>query len=323
MKVFASFLAPHIQDFIKYRQASDHWNESSYEKNLKLFDQHCYESYPYAQELTQEMSDGWCQQREHEENNSCRARIYVVVSFIRFLRNRGLTEIHDPVLPRIEKGVYIPHSFTQEELTSFFQECDTVPLLSTRRDAQMRKLTIPVYFRLLYSSGIRTLEARLLRKADVDLKQGILDIRYSKGRNQHYIALHDSMLGVMRDYDSAISKFSPDRTYFFSNGNGSHYSSQWVVENFRNLWYKANTARATAYELRHNYAVVNINRWIDTGFDFNDKLLYLSKSMGHSTLESTKYYYSIVPSLSQILMDKTAKGLDWIIPEVADYEEIY
>jgi hypothetical protein len=91
-----------------------------------------------------------------------------------------------------------------------------------------------------------------------------------------------------------------------------------------------------AYELRHNYAIENINQWIGEGFDFYDKLLYLSRSMGHSELESTKYYYSLVPALSGILsrltgknFDDTIPGLDWdkrsvydIDMEADEYEKI-
>lgn len=62
-----------------------------------------------------------------------------------------------------------------------------------------------MFFRLLYSSGIRTNEARLLLRENVDLRRGILDIQYSKGHDQHYIVLHDSMLEIMRRYDAAIN----------------------------------------------------------------------------------------------------------------------
>jgi len=323
MTEFISVLAPRMQDYIRYMQASDHWNESSYELNLKLFDRYCHKNHPCAEELTQEMVNGWCRQRAHEENNSCRSRTHVVVSFIKFLRARDLTEVEGPELPRIEKRTYIPHAFTQGELKNFFDECDSIPLRGTSKEVLRRKLAVPVFFRLLYSSGIRTTEARLLQKADVDLEQGILDIRYSKGRNQHYIVLHDSMLKLMRDYDGSISKVCPERTYFFPSKNDSHYTRGWVTANFRLLWDKVNTSHATAYELRHHYAVLNINRWVDTGFDFDDKLLYLSKSMGHTTIESTKYYYSIVPGLSQILISQTEEGFNWIVPEVPDNEEIY
>ena len=45
--------------------------------------------------------------------------------------------------------------------------------------------------------------------------------------------------------------------------------------------------------------------------------------MGHTTIESTKYYYSIVPGLSDILKRQTEEGFDWIIPEVYDNEESF
>lgn len=48
-------------------------------------------------------------------------------------------------------------------------------------------------YRLLYSSGIRTCEARLLRTENVNLEDGILNIINSKGPYQHYVALHESM----------------------------------------------------------------------------------------------------------------------------------
>jgi len=320
MTELLSFLAPQILLFIRYRQASQHWNES-YEVNLKLFDRHCHDNYPFAASLTQEMVDSWCHQRDTEENNSCRSRIYVIVSFIRFLSDRGLANINEPEIPRKEKRVYIPHAFTDEELSRFFAECDNIPLFDRRKEVLIRKMTLPVFFRFLYSSGIRTYEARHLRKSNVNLEHGILDIAYSKGHDQHYIVLHDSMLAIMRDYDTSIEKIYPDRTYFFPSVRQSYYSQGWLTRNFKLLWYKANTAHATAYEFRHHYAVMNINRWVDQGFGFDDKLLYLSKSMGHTTIESTKYYYSIVPGFAQILQDLTAKGFDWIIPEVSDDEE--
>jgi integrase len=70
--------------------------------------------------------------------------------------------------------------------------------------------------------------------------------------------------------------------------------------------------------IRHNYATENINSWTDCGFDFNDKLLSLSKSMGHSTVEGTKYYYSLVPGFADILEANS----DDVIPEVVAYESL-
>ena len=318
-----SFLAPHINAFVRYRQASEFWNDTSYGVNLLLFDRHCARNYPDATELEQEMVDSWCRQRENEENNSCRSRIYVVVSLVRYMRERGLTDVSEPEIPRKERSTYVPHAFTDEELANFFRSCDSLPVSRGHWDSVLRKLTVPVFFRLLYSSGLRTTEARKLRVVDVDLEHGVLDIRQSKGYDQHFVVLHDSMLDLMRRYDGAVGKMAPDRTYFFPAREDSYHRAPWVQKNFRLAWDSANNCRnVVPYELRHHYAIENINSWVDLGLSFEDRLVYLSKSMGHGDLESTKRYYSLTPVMSDIIERHSGESFEWIVPEVAD-EEIY
>ena len=50
------------------------------------------------------------------------------------------------------------------------------------------------------------------------------------------------------------------------------------------------------------------------------KLYYLSKSMGHCSVEHTKYCYSIVPRMSEILEDKSGASFEELVPEVIDDE---
>ena len=316
MKNYNSFLSPLIQAYVDYHKASERWNETSYGPNLILFDRYCQKQYPDSIVLSQEIVDNWCRKRKTENNNSCRSRVYVIVSFIRYLKKRGKTDIREPEIPKIERRSYIPHAFTGDELKNFFYACDNIPNRPRTQEQRSRRITIPVFFRLLYSSGIRTNEARLLRVNDVDLNQGILDIRYSKGHAQHFVVLHNSMLDIMKEYDAVIGKQYPTRTYFFPARGDACHTRQWVQINFRQLWDKYNSTYATAYELRHHYATENINRWTDEGFGFDAKLLYLSKSMGHSILESTRYYYSLVPGLADILKDRTERTFDNIVPEV-------
>ena len=165
MPKFTSFLAPLVQDYRTYQQASGRWNDASYEPNLLLFDRYCKQHYPGAAGLSQEMVDTWCRQRDTETNNSRRSRIYVVASFIEYLRTRGKTRVFAPAIPKKEKRTYIPHAFREAELMS---SCDSLPDVLRTSDQRSRKMTIPVFFRLLYSSGLRTNEARMLRVEDVD-----------------------------------------------------------------------------------------------------------------------------------------------------------
>ena len=133
----------------------------------------------------------------------------------------------------------------------------------------MKKITCSVFFRLLYSSGIRTTEARYLKSEDVDLEHEVLNIRKSKGYDQHYVALHESMTELLKQYDRSAESICPDRTYFFETPNGKYYSRQWVTQTFQCLWEKANEKqnKAAAYDLRHNYSVVNINHCEYDTFD--------------------------------------------------------
>ena len=313
MRDYTSFLSPLIQAYVSYQAASDRMSES-WECRLFQFDKHCKTNYPQATELSQEMVDTWCWKRKSEQNNSCISRTMPIIGLTNYLRKRGLTKVAEPDLPRHERTAYIPHVFTEDELNNFFRACDETPDFPKTKAHMPRLLTVPVFFRLLYSSGIRTCEARMLRLEDVDLTHGILNIRFSKGTAQHYIALHDSMLDIMRKYDAAIQKHHPGRIYFFPNRDGLPHRRHWMHENFRRAWNKYNSSHAVAYDFRHNYAIENINSWTDAGFEFDDKLLYLSKSMGHKSVESTKYYYSLVPGLADTLQAQS--GDDVVIPEV-------
>ena len=311
------FLSPLIEDFVFYRKASGRWSEPWNGRNLAVFDRHCHDSYPEARALSQEMVDGWCRQRATETNNSCRARIYVVVGFVRYLRARGLTEAAEPAVPAAERPERTPHAFTDQELRDFFHACDTIPLQPATPERRVRRITMPVFFRLLYSSGLRTTEARQLRVEDVDLDTGVLSVRRSKGPDQHHVVLHPSMLDLMRRYDEAVSRLRPARAYFFPAQGDSFHRSKWVSRNFNALWGQHNQGHVLAYDLRHHYATANINQWIGEGFGFDAKLLLLSKSMGHTVIESTTYYYSLVPALAAVIEDKTGAGFDAIVPEAA------
>jgi len=309
---YTSPLAPVLKEYTSFRQASGRWSES-YDVSLRLFDKHCKAICTDSDVLTQAMVDGWCAKRGTESNNSCRRRIYPVASLIIYMQRRGMTDVKAPVIPRQEPNAYIPHAFTPDELTNFFHACDNIPSIQTKK-GKWRRMTIPVFFRLLYSSGIRTTEARLLRRSGVDLARGVLNIEYSKGHAQHFAVLNDSVLRLTQMYDLAVGALYPNRTYFFPYGEDSHLTADWVQRNFSEMWRKKNSAHAIPYEFRHNYAVENINSWTDDGFGFNDKLCYLSKSMGHSVIESTKYYYSLVPRLADVLAARTDE--DEMIPGV-------
>ncbi len=320
MSKYVSCATDLFERFETYQRASGKWNVTVYELNLKFFDKYCHKQYPYATALTQTMIEGWCAKRATEDSNSNRCRIQVIATCIKYLRARGLCNLTGPAMPQKKASTYIPHAFTDEELKAFFDACDSITVPVSNKVSRLRKIEVPAFFRLLYSSGMRTTEARLLRVEDVNPEDGILDIRESKGHGQHYVVLHDTMSDLMRRYDAAIRKIMPNRVYFFPSHIGGPHSRTWVSDNFKLLWDKGSYGRAIPYELRHHYATCNLNRWVGCGLEFNARFLYLSKSMGHCILECTRYYYTLVPCLADIMLNFTNDSFNEIIPEV-DYED--
>ena len=318
MSNFKSLLSEQFEMFVRFRKACRKWNDVSYGMNLVLFDKHCQRFFPRKKALTQDMVESWCAQRDTESNNSCISRIYVIVSLVKFLRERNLTDAREPAVPVAEKRKYIPHHFTNEELRLFFDVCDNYKPREPRNIFQMNiKYTLPVFFRLLYSTGMRTTEARELRRCDVNLDTGVINIINTKGYEQHYAVMHDSMTALMAEYDSVIEKLYPERTYFFPNGKTGFKSRVWVQVQFKKMWRQISETHATAYELRHHYAIQNINKLTNAGMSFKDSLTYLSKSMGHVLIDITaKYYYSLSPVLADVIKEQTEAGFNELVPEV-------
>lgn len=306
--------------FVEYRTNCNLWSKG-YELSLLYFDRYCTDAFPDIQGLSQEMIDGWCVQRETETKNSFIGRTIPARKLVEYLNARDPACLSIPEMPSLTPKQYIPHSFTEEELTNFFNECDRLILSAKDINKKFRALEMAVLFRLLYSSGLRTTEARLLRTIDVDLDNAVINIRISKNSVEHYVALHDSTNQMLLKYDKQAEKLFPERELFFPYKGMKPFEPDVLTYEFHKAWDAVNQENAVPYDVRHNYAIQNINSWVSAGFDFDDKFLYLSKSMGHTSLESTRYYYSIVPALANLIEEKSGGSFDDLIPEVPSDEK--
>ncbi len=274
--------------------------------------------------LTQEAVDAWFSRRKTESENTHYTRTVHLKHFLQFAIDRGLSDIRIPkVYSKWTPHAKNPVLMTEKEIVRFFKACDECTVNFENITDYINVITQRTIFRLLYSTGMRPNEARLLSVNDIDLKTGVVSIRETKGYHQHINVLCDSMLNVMRHYDAEISKILPNRYYFFEKVDKTHYSPSWLGGAFKKLWHKYNSSNAVVYGFRHHYAIVNINSWINLGFEESiSRLMTLSKSMGHSKLKHTLYYYSLVPQYAVTMKELSEKGLDAIIHKLPDYEEI-
>ncbi len=320
---FRSCLAKQFEEFVYSKKASKRWCQS-YEENLHYFDNYCADRFPNASALEEKMLE-WCNERPTENGNSCKYRITVISNFVKYAQKKGWTEIAAPKVPSKKPCTYIPHAFTKDELIRFFQTCDRhVTDTFNYQDyiiSKLNKLELPVYYRLLLSTGMRTNEARWLKRSDVNLTEGVININQSKGDDQHRVALHESMLRLLERYDKNMAKIMPARTCFFPNKNDCFHPPAWAEYHFRIIWKEVSKEPARLYDLRSNYAVVNVTRWKDLGFELHDKLLYLSRTMGHRHIRSTYGYFNLSPALADKIKSLTEESFNNLLPKLPDYEQ--
>lgn len=291
-------------------------------KNLIRFNNFCARVYPEAKELTEDIVNSWCDRRPFEKCKSRNTRVLPVSQFLRYAISHHWTKVNvPPPLPRGGNKPRIPHIFTEDELANFFNATILVhkSVNVSDFDFKLRRMQIPVFFRLLLSTGIRTNEARLLDCEDVDLKNGIIDIRHTKGWAQHRVALHPSIWELLKRYDHAVEKLLPKRKVFFPTSDGKYHDMKWQGYAFSEIWRRISKADARPYDFRSNYAVKNINRWNYDGTEWFDKLLVLGRSMGHKTLQSTCYYYQLAPMFPNMLETLSGPYLHDILPNLEDF----
>jgi site-specific recombinase XerD len=318
-KYFTSLLAVPIESFWKYRQISKKASATTLE-HLKNFDKFCINNYPKESKINRTIVNTWCKRRSQENNRSCNKRISFMRKFLQFLYRSEVIDyqINLPSL-KCRPSVYIPHFFSLEELKIFFYKCDNYPAGNTYV-TRYKALALPVFFRLLYSSGLRTCEARKLKVEDVDLNTGKIAVNNTKGTYNHYVVLHQSMLEIMREYHFCMQELLPERKYFFCFKQNQHYSKTWVSSTFRKIWDSCGFSHAIAYNLRHCYAITNINMQVKDMQEFSARFMCLSRSMGHSSVESTRQYYSLFPDYYPQIIALSKVTCDGIIPEVNDEE---
>ncbi len=319
---YSSNFKPFIEGLVQQKNAIG-INYESAEYYLSNFDRFCRDQFPDETILSRHIVMQWAERKPTEASNTHRVRLPYVRELAKYMIGLGIDDAY--VIPERLGGKIIrrvPHFFTKEELRAFFSTSDK---LKPKSNALARHLVLPVIFRVIYCCGLRSCEARLLRVEDVDLYAGKLTIRASKGPKDRIVMLADDVLQLCRTYHERVSCILPDRIYFFPTDVAGCYKSNSLMKTFTKIWKQAGLetysgSKPHVQDLRHNFALVNLNNWVKAGENFNAKLPYLSRFMGHANLKSTDYYLHFVPEFFPVFKEKTRETFDALIPE-ADYEK--
>lgn len=94
-------------------------------------------------------------------------------------------------------------------------------------------------------------------------------------------------------------------------------------QKFNAIWkmtiYSSSEHKPTVHSLRHSFVVKRMNLWMENGVDLRSRMPYLSKYLGHTSVDDTFYYYHQVDSAFKLIKEKDTSSAV-IIPEVGRYE---
>ncbi|WP_372364572.1 tyrosine-type recombinase/integrase [Candidatus Uabimicrobium sp. HlEnr_7] len=259
----------------------------------------------------------WCTKRPYEKAENFSSRISTVRQLAIYMDNIGV----DSYI--IAKGYFksgekhVPYIYRTNELKNFFQETD-----KCHRNYQCpyRHLIMPIFFRLLYSCGLRASEARLLKVQDVDLTANILSIHQSKKDNSRLVPMTSEMGAKCQKYYHQVHQHSSGKRYFFPFVDDRPMTLGNVYKNFRKFLWRARISHGgrgfgpRVHDLRHTFAVHCLKKWVTEGKDLLAYLPILRTYLGHDSFEETAYYLRLTADVFPTITLKLEAAYPHLIP---------
>lgn len=256
-------------------------------KILGYLDSLIVNKFPASNTLTKEICDVWITECPCLHQNTLLRRITPVRQYAKYLIGTGTMAYIIPGKIPNKQIHYDAHIFIETELIAFFAVIDQCPRSPF---SPVRCYVIPVFFRLLYTCGLRSSEARCLKVVNVDLDTGEIFIRETKGWESRIIYVSNDLLDLLGRYNTIIEKILPGCEAFFPNKEGHCYSNSTIDVWFHEFWdllpeaatSKGNSPRV--HDFRHSYCVYRLNQWVRENKDLNALYSYLSEFVGHQNL---------------------------------------
>jgi integrase len=310
---FTSTFASQLDKYLAFKKNMGFYGISRIDY-LKRFDAYCTKHERSV--FDRDTVEGWVR-TQLERSGRYRSWMSYIRDFGRWLKTHGSENAY--VLSDRWKAEFVrasPYLLTSSEVEAFFAAASQ---FKAKSPWQWQAVA---FFTLMHSCGIRTGEARALLAEQVDLDDGHLDILWSKGNRSRRLPLTAEIIEILADCEHTSRKqFGSSRNTFFVSATGTPVTAAAVGVAFSRIWDQAGLPRAAdgrqprPYDFRHHFAYANIERWMTQGKEVTALLPYLSRYMGHATLDSTYYYIHTSPDFLAAYADLTQDSQS-LLPEV-------
>ena len=243
--------------------------------------------------LTRQLAIGWACLPKSSDRLYWARRLEVVRTFARHLL---LSEPQTQMPPRHLFGPAhrrrSPHLYSPAQLQYLLRRARAMK-------GRLRPHTWQALIGLLSCTGLRISEALHLKVIDMDWKEALLVVREGKYGTTRLVPLHPTAIAPLRAYERRRHALFPLAEYFFVSETGSRLAYPTVQATFRRL---RNGLSFTGHpprlhDLRHTMASCVLQRWLTSRNGAGNRVLTLSRYLGHRNLEATYWYLTALPEL--------------------------
>jgi integrase len=304
-----SALAPHIEAFIREKRACG-FSFKNQAYILEVFDGFVADS-PYNDGIiSRELCMEWAKQRDTEGKGYRRIRVQSVKLLALYMASVGIG-CYMPTPPPAG-NTPDPYVLSRLELQGFFAAVDA--RISPFRSLERLPMELSVLFRMYYCCGLRLSEGVNLKRRDFDLERGVIAVLQSKGDKDREVFTDPGFLEMCRRYDAKMEEILPGREWFFPGRDPcAPFNKVSVGHTFKTVWnscaFGGEGAKApTVHSLRHTYVVNRLNKWMEEGRDIEAMMPYLSRQLGHASVDGTQYYFHLSMASVSLVRSLDAKG---------------
>jgi integrase len=198
---------------------------------------------------------------------------------------------------------FMPYIYTQEELQRLIHATYRYQRIANT----MEPVTARAILLVLYGAGMRVSEALALNVGDVDLREGVLQIRRTKFFKERLVPIGSGLLKALVEYTERPGRKVGRRgggMPFLASRTGNRLCQATVQGAFERIRREAKVLRHNGgrfqprlHDLRHTFAVNCLTEWYRAGADVQKLLPYLSTYLGHKHLSGTVFYLSMTREL--------------------------
>lgn len=311
---FKSVYKDHMQNYIKLMISKGYKEYSFY--YIYRFDTYLVKNDYKLDYISKEIIEKWAIKLDTESKNTRNERVSRINQFCRYLNIIGVNAY--VFFGKLSRNITKPYVLSKEEIIILFsfidEKCKNIYV-------SHYKYLLPVFFRLLYTCGLRNNEACCLKIVNVDLNRSVLKIYNAKNNKDRLVYLSFDMNNLLKNYIKILKKIA-NSEWLFPCGNFHNHINKTTIDAYFNDFVEAANIgnkefHPVPHSLRHTYVVHRMDSWIKEGKDTNKQLIFLSKQLGHSSLEETYYYYHTLESSFEAIKKNSRK----LYPEVTLYEE--